>query len=330
MPDKEVLVSVLCITFNHQKYIRRCLDSMVNQKTDFRYEIIIHDDASTDGTPNIVREYAQRYPDLIIPILQKENQYSQGVDMMKDFMFPKASGEYIVELEGDDFWCDQNKLQLQVDAMRKHPECALCVHKTGTVDAGGSRLSWQFPMMNLEEGVITTQKLMELTLNEDSWPFHLSSLMVNVQLYREYMDFETVGFPAKFFRVGDLPRYLFYGLKGDAYYIDREMSVYTVDSGGFMSRAKIDPEFAKKAHQGFIDGLSEFNAYSDYKYSDLIEKMLVLRRFEIARIDRRFDLLVSKPEYDYLIKRRGLLKSIAFRVIGHAMLLTRRIRKERT
>ena len=93
MPDKEVLVSVLCITFNHQKYIRRCLDSMVNQKTDFRYEIIIHDDASTDGTPNIVREYAQRYPDLIIPILQKENQYSQGVDMINDYMFPKASGE---------------------------------------------------------------------------------------------------------------------------------------------------------------------------------------------------------------------------------------------
>ena len=330
MPDKEVLVSVLCITFNHQKYIRRCLDSMVNQKTDFRYEIIIHDDASTDGTPNIVREYAQRYPDLIIPILQKENQYSQGVDMINDYMFPKASGEYIVEIEGDDFWCDDHKLQLQVDAMRKHSECALSVHKTGTVDAGGNKLSWQFPMMNLEEGVITTQKLMELTLNKDNWPFHLSSLMVTTGLFREYMEFEPVGFPRRFYKVGDLPRYLYYGLKGDAYYIDREMSVYTMESGGFMSRMKADPEFARNVHQGYIDGLTEFDAFSDHKYSDLIAKMLVPRKFEIARIDRQFDILVSNPEFDYLIQGRGFIKSIAFRILGHAMLLSRRIRKERT
>lgn len=303
---------------------------MVNQKTDFRYEIIIHDDASTDETPDIIREYVRRYPELIIPILQEKNQYTQGVDMVKDHLFPKASGEYIVEIEGDDFWCDENKLQLQVDAMRKHPECALCVHKTGTVDASGSKLSWQFPAMDLEEGVITIQKYMELTLNGDNWPFHQSSLMAPIGLYREYMEYSLVGFPSKFFSVGDLPRFLFFGLKGDTYYIDREMSIYTVESGGFMSRAKTDPEFAKKAHQGFIDGLTEFDTYSGHKYSDLIEKALVLRRFEIARIDRRFDILVSNPEFDDLIKRRGVIKNIAFRILGHAMLLSRRIRKERT
>lgn len=330
MPDKDIMVSVLCITFNQHKYIRRCLDSMIKQKTSFRYEIILHDDASTDGTQDIVREYAERYPDLIIPILQEQNQYSQGVDFIGEYLFPKASGEYIVEIEGDDFWCDEYKLQLQVDAMKKHPSCALCVHSTGTVDAEGNKLDFRFPMMRLEEGFITTQELMELTLNKDNWPFHVSSLMVSNQLFREYMHFEYIGFPRKFFRVGDLPRYLFYGLNGDAYYINREMSVYTMESGGFMSRMKVDPAFARKVHQGYIDGLNEFDAFSDYKYSNMIQKMLVPRKFEIARIDRRFDLLVSNPEYSELIRKRGPIKSIAIRFLGHAMRLTRRIRKERT
>lgn len=330
MPDKEIMVSVLVITFNHLKFIKRCLDSMVNQKTDFRYEIIIHDDASTDGTAEIVREYAERYPDLIIPILQEKNQYSQGVNFVKDFLFPLASGEYIIELEGDDFWSDENKLQLQVDALKNHPDCSLCVHSTGTVDVDGNKLEYRFPMMELDEGVITTQKFMELTLNENNWPFHQSALMANAELYREYMELENDGFPSKFFSVGDLPRYLFFGLKGNTYYIDREMTVYTMDSGGFMSRINVDPEFARKVYQGYIDGLTEFDAYSNYVYSDQIHKMLVPRRFGVARIDRRFDLLVSNPEYDYLIQERGFLKGLAYRIIGHAMRLSRKIRKERT
>ena len=85
------------------------------QKTTFPIEIIIHDDASTDGTAKIVKEYADKYPDLIVPILQTENQYSQGIKPSQNFVFPRARGKYIAFCEGDDYWTDPYKLQKQVD-----------------------------------------------------------------------------------------------------------------------------------------------------------------------------------------------------------------------
>ena len=326
MPENRPLISVLCIVFNHQKYIRRCLESLLNQKTDFRYEIIIHDDASTDGTREIIKEYADKYPDMIIPILQEKNQYSSGTDIIKTYLFPKASGKYIVECEGDDFWCDENKLQLQAEALESHPNCVLCVHSTGTVDADGNKMDFRFPMMELNQGVIPSPDFIKMTLNENSWPFHLSSFMVTSGLFHEYMEFKAAGFPSKFYRVGDLPLYLYFGLHGDTYYIDREMSTYTMESGGFMSRVKNDPVFARRVHQGYVDGLTEFDKYTDYKYSDNVRRMLVTRRFEIARADRRFDVLISTPEFRPILSNRGVFKRAVIDAAGCIMLLAERVK----
>ncbi len=121
------LVSICCITYNHVAYIRQCIDGFIMQKTDFPFEIIIHDDCSTDGTVDIIREYQEKYPDLIKPIFQKENQYSQGVkSILATFVYPKCSGKYIALCEGDDYWIDENKLQMQVDFLEKNPEYGMC------------------------------------------------------------------------------------------------------------------------------------------------------------------------------------------------------------
>ena len=329
MQCEDVMVSVLCVAFNHHKYIRRCLDSLVGQKTSFKYEIIVHDDASSDGTQEIIREYAGRFPNLIIPILQEENQYSNGKDIVKNFLYPAATGKYIVECECDDFWCDENKLQLQVEALKEHKNCVLCVHATNTVDAEEKKMDLHFPMMKIKEGIITTREFMDMTLDENSWPFHLSAFMVKKQLFEEYMDFKTTGFPSKFFRVGDLPLYLYFGLQGDTYYIDRVMTTYTMESGGFMSRVKADPRFAYKVSEGFIRGLTDFDEYSKHEYSAYVQRMLVPKRFEVARIERRFDILVSTPEYRRLIQKRGAIKRMAIWIVGYTMLLLGRLHKER-
>lgn len=109
------LVSITCLTYNHAPYLRQCLDGFVMQKTSFPIEILIYDDASEDGTQDIIREYERKYPDLIKPIYQTENQYSKGVKVEFVYNYPRAKGKYIAFCEGDDYWTDPNKLQKQID-----------------------------------------------------------------------------------------------------------------------------------------------------------------------------------------------------------------------
>lgn len=121
------LVSICCITYNHAPYIRQCLDGFLMQKTNFKYEIVIHDDCSIDGTTEIIKEYASKYPDIFVPLYEDENQYSKGVrGMCAKFVYPKARGKYIALCEGDDYWIDENKLQMQVDFLEKNPEYGMC------------------------------------------------------------------------------------------------------------------------------------------------------------------------------------------------------------
>lgn len=116
------LVSILCVTYNQKDYIVQTIEGFLMQKVDFPIEIIIHDDASTDGTTEILREYVQKYPDLIKPIFQEKNQYSQKVNIWNTFIYPKAQGKYYAECEGDDYWTDPNKLQRQIDFLESNPE----------------------------------------------------------------------------------------------------------------------------------------------------------------------------------------------------------------
>ena len=122
------LVSVVCTTYNHEKYIRQCLDGFVMQKTTFPIEIIVHDDASTDDTVRIVKEYEEKYPNLFNNIYRTENWYSRGKDIWGYLFDQKARGKYIALCEGDDYWIDPYKLQKQVDFLEGHPEYSMCFH----------------------------------------------------------------------------------------------------------------------------------------------------------------------------------------------------------
>ncbi|WP_055435548.1 glycosyltransferase family 2 protein [Lacinutrix algicola] len=115
------LLSICCTTYNQEKYIAQTIDGFLNQKTDFPIEIIIHDDASTDGTQKIIKAYAEKDARIKL-ILQKENQYSQNIKPLPNFCFPKAEGQYIALCEGDDYWIDDLKLQKQVHFLEANPD----------------------------------------------------------------------------------------------------------------------------------------------------------------------------------------------------------------
>lgn len=162
MDNKEPKVKVVikCITYNHGPYIRQALEGFVMQKTDFPFVAIVHDDASTDDTASIIREYAEKYPDIIKPIYETENQYSKGngsVTRIMNQAILATGAPYVAVCEGDDYWTDPFKLQKQVDFLDTHPDYSLVFANVRIHDASG--LSDEtFPVTTGEKDPLTIYK----------------------------------------------------------------------------------------------------------------------------------------------------------------------------
>lgn len=129
--EEQIIVAIYCLVYNHEPYLRDCLEGFVMQQTNFPFVAIVHDDASTDNSAAIIREYEEKYPDIIKPIYEAENQYSKrdgSVGRIMNAAIDATAAKYVAMCEGDDYWTDPNKLQKQVDYMESHPECAVCFH----------------------------------------------------------------------------------------------------------------------------------------------------------------------------------------------------------
>ena len=155
------MVSIHCLAYNHEPYIRECLDGFIMQKADFRFEAIVHDDASTDGTADIIKEYAEKYPEIIKPIFEIENQYSKSDGAISKIMREHTHGKYIAICEGDDYWIDPYKLHKQVSFLEENPDYGMAYSKAyfrngdkvygchGTADCSFEGLLWysNFPTL---------------------------------------------------------------------------------------------------------------------------------------------------------------------------------------
>ena len=175
------LVAIRCITYNHEPYIRDALEGFVMQKTDFPFVAVVHDDASTDGTADIIREYAAKYPHIIKPIYETENQYSKGdgsMPIMMNNAVVATGAKYIAHCEGDDYWTDQFKLQKQVDFLESHPKYSMCFHNC--------IVHWE--LNDQEDGLISNSLERRDYTGAELWQKYISqtaSLMHRVQIYSE-------------------------------------------------------------------------------------------------------------------------------------------------
>lgn len=141
--QQKYLVAIRCITYNHEKYLADALEGFVMQKTNFPFVAIVHDDASTDGTADILRKYAEKYPDIIHPIYETENQYSKRDGSLGRIMneaIAATGAKYIALCEGDDYWTDPLKLQKQVDFLESHPEYSMCFHGAEIKNEAGTKV----------------------------------------------------------------------------------------------------------------------------------------------------------------------------------------------
>lgn len=223
--NKQPIVSICSITYNHAPYIRQCLDGMLMQQTNFEFEIIINDDCSTDGTTEIIREYAAKYPDTIIPIFHDENQYQKGIrGMFAKFVFPKAQGKYIALCEGDDYWTDPLKLQKQVDFLETHPDYSLCFHNAVVHYEDGKTADHIFAELQTKE--YNRKELLK------SWVAPTASFVFSKDILSSsiYQKVEA----SKKLAYGDLPLILSASYCGKVYGMNQCMSIYRIHAGGAM------------------------------------------------------------------------------------------------
>ena len=213
--NRPLMVSIRCATYNHANYIRQCLDGFVMQKTNFRFEAIVHDDASTDGTTEVVREYAEKYPDIIKPMYEVENQYSRNLAEMNKRINDRLVGKYIAICEGDDYWIDPLKLQKQVDYLEEHPECTMTCNRTKLYSERDKAFIGEQYCLN-ENGTLRAED----AINRTGLYVPTCSILYRRQILDAYPDY------CKKCLVGDYPLQIFCAMKGYIYYFNDAMSVY--------------------------------------------------------------------------------------------------------
>lgn len=301
---KNIMVSICCITYNQEKYIRKTLDSFLSQKTTFPYEIIIHDDCSTDNTIDIIKEYQEKYPEIVKPIFEEENQYSKGIDVIP-IVFGQATGKYAALCDGDDYWCDDQKIQKQFEFMEKHPECSLVTNGCYLEeDSTGKRKIKSQPYRGSRHYSIDDIILY------DGGLFATNSMFFKLELVRTLPKFYFL------VSVGDFPLIIHLALCGKVYFMEDIMSVYRVNAIGSWSamqnKGKNRSEIIqkrKKFDKDIFAMMNEVNQYTNYKYAAIIEQFILKRKFAFCILSSDFKTIKNK-KFKMLYKSNNAKENI--------------------
>lgn len=245
-------LSVIMITYNHEKFIAQALDSILMQEVDFDYEIVIGEDKSTDRTREIVLEYQKKHPEKIRLLLPERN-----LGMMRNFIetYMSCKGEYLANLEGDDYWTDPFKLQKQVDVLDANQDFVMCFHNTNVVYEGfdinrGSYVS------NIDQKAISTIE----DIITKNWHIMTGSMMFRKNIIKT--------FPGWYYDVfnGDYALQLMLADHGKIYYIDEVMGVYRRHPESIATTIDSDSHLLN-----LIKVRKNFDKYTNYKYHKIIK-----------------------------------------------------------
>ncbi|HHX37911.1 MAG TPA: glycosyltransferase [Clostridiaceae bacterium] len=309
-------VTVCFITFNQEAYIEQAIESILMQETNFNVHLLIHDDCSTDNTPAIIRRYMERYPDQITAILQEENQFSQNIGIQGEILAPLIKTEFAAMNEGDDYWLDPQKLQIQYDYMMSHPGCAACCHAATQVSSEGEMKGIDMRMdfaVNDPDQNLSLPYLIDLG----------SKVPTNSYFYRSSIGHN--GFPS-FYNdcvVGDYPMILYFATCGDVHFMNRVMSAYRHNAEGSWTRSwVINPDIYVQTNLSVIEMLRAFDQYTNRRYTAEIKQKVIDYEFENLLTKRDLKSLKAEP-YDKLYKDLPLGRRIRFQLASRLRLLHR-------
>lgn len=299
MGVENIMVSVLCTAYNHGLYLRETIEKIVSQKTDFKIELLINDDVSSDNTVEIIREYAEKYPDIIVPFYQEKNLYSQGISIYSHVFYPRVRGKYIAFCEGDDYWCDDTKLQQQVDFLEAHPDYAACMHNSVLRICGGSGEPDKLLVPEGEDHDVSFETICSGLNNA----FHTSSFCIRSEIVLDVQEFTKT---AEKYRFMDYPLAIWTRMNGKIRFIDKAMSVYRINSNPNAWSSGVNGAYDR--HKEFLEGEVEmFRALMpllEGEQLEVVKRILLEREFEMLYVQGRDKELV-KPPYLEIYKKKG-------------------------
>lgn len=275
------MVTIRCLVYNHEPYIRQCLEGFVMQNTNFRFEAIVHDDASTDGTAAIIKEYAEKYPDIIKPIFETENQYSKRDGSIRRIMDEHMHGKYIAFCEGDDYWTDPLKLQKQVNFLESHLEYIMS-HTNNICYNQNTKCYYPEPCE------ATKNKLGNNITHEDIIEYARIILTLTVvirkSVYEQAIKSDDFVFSSGKFLLGDIPLWYTAAKLGKIHYLEDKTSVYRVleNSASHIKGNKNKYKFAVSAQglRAYLcrrDNLSKRLSFTiEKKYAHVLLHHLIL------------------------------------------------------
>lgn len=296
--NNHIMVSVICNVFNHEAYIRDALEGFVSQKTNFPFEVLIHDDASTDKSADIIREYEAKYPNLIKPIYQTQNQYSRGGGITRKFQIPRVKGKYIAMCEGDDYWTDPLKLQKQYDFLQMHPEYSLCACSTLWLDMRTGKLRNRCRIE--EDRDVSVEDLIQQRMDRT---FQFATVFIRTEVFVNRPEW------TRKFRVGDVPLALHAAVSGKVRMLADVMAVYRSHAvGSWSARVAADAGYKTKMLQSMIDGLTAFNEATNYQYDVAVTARIKQQRYNIARANRDLKAMRSGELRELYLSRAPITR----------------------
>lgn len=279
----DIRFSVCMVTYNQKRFIAQAIESVLMQKTDFKFQLIIGDDASTDGTTEIIHHYLEKYPDIIKLILHEKNIGPFANSMS---VYRAAKTEYVAILDGDDYWTDETKLQKQVDFLDKNTKCSICYHNARITFENQAQQEVIWPSKEYRFGK-TILTLEDLAIR--------NPMYTNTIVYRWRFAYENIDelIPEELCP-GDYFLALLHAEKGNIGFIDDTMSVYRRHDGG-MSADLATKEALVWIKYGFFE--LKFHYYVDQHF-----KYKLAKYFREEKIKKCVKVLKAYQAYDQFDK----------------------------